>query len=127
VIESPAVITGDQSAFVRGVHDVGTGIQYFQDPDAALAALTFPQHGQFGTRNAFRSEGFWKLDTVLSKKWQMPWAESHVLTFRAEAYNVTNTNFFSSPSFDITSTNFGRITASQSTPRVIQFALRYDF
>ena len=128
VIESPAVLTGDPLLLTRQIHDTPQGIQYFADPDGLFAALRFPRHGETGRRNAFRSEGFWKLDAVVSKKWRMPWSEGHNLTFRAEAYNVTNSNFFSAPSFDISSpTTFGLVTASQSTPRVIQFALRYDF
>jgi len=127
--ESPAVFTGSgNSALSAGIHDEGTGIQYFADPEAVLDLLRFPHHGETGNRNTFRSEGFWKLDTVVMKKFKMPWAESHLLTFRAEAYNLTNTNFFAPPALDISDpVNFGRITASQSNPRVLQFALRYDF
>jgi hypothetical protein len=127
VIESPAVLTGDLSLLKASIHDEGTGIQYFADPAAVLAALRYPKHGETGNRNTFRSEGFWKLDTVVSKKFKMPWAESHLLTFRAEAYNLTNSNFFAPPALSIATTDFGRITASQSSPRVLQFALRYDF
>ena len=118
----------DPSLFRPSIHDEGGGIQYFADKDAVLAALRFPRHGENGNRNTFRSEGYWKLDTVVSKKWRMPWSEGHQLTFRAEAYNVTNTNFFAPPALDISDrNNFGRVTASQSAPRVIQLALRYDF
>ena len=126
--ESPAVLIGDRSLFDAGIHDEATGIQYFGDPAAALEALRFPRHGEIGNRNIFRSEGFWGVDMVVSKKWAMPWSERHFLTFRTEAYNLTNSNFFAPPALDISSPGtFGRITASQSTPRVIQFALRYDF
>jgi Carboxypeptidase regulatory-like domain len=128
--EGQAVIVGgtNPSIFQASIHDEGTGIQYFADKDAVLAALRFPRHGENGNRNTFRSEGYWKLDTVVSKKFRMPWSEGHMLTFRAEAYNVTNTNFFAPPALDISDpNNFGRITASQSAPRVIQFALRYDW
>jgi len=126
--ESPAVLVGDRSVFESNIRDEGSGIQYFADPDAVLAALRFPRHGETGNRNLFRSEGFWKIDAVVSKKFMMPWSEKHFLTFRAEAYNLTNSNFFAPAALDISSPGtFGRITASQSTPRVLQFALRYDF
>jgi hypothetical protein len=126
--ESPAVLTGSSSVFASNIRDLGTGIQYFADPDAVLAALRYPRHGETGNRNLFRSEAFWKVDAVVSKRFSMPWSERHHLTFRAEAYNVTNTNFFAPPALDISSPGtFGFITASQSTPRVLQFALRYDF
>ena len=126
--DNPAVLIGDRSAFKAEIHEEGGGIQYFADPAAALAALRYPRHGEGGSRNIFRSEGFWTLDAVLSKKFKMPWAESHVVSFRAEAYNLTNSTFFAAPATSFSSpATFGRITAVQSTPRVVQFALRYDF
>jgi len=126
--ESPAILTGDGALFTAGVHDEAAGIQYFADPEAILGALRFPRHGETGNRNIFRSEGYWNVDMVVSKRWAMPWSERHYLSFRAEAYNITNSTFFAPPALDISSPGtFGRITATQSTPRVVQFALRYDF
>lgn len=127
VTDSPAVLTGNISAFRSNIRDEGTGIQYFADPAAVQAALRYPRAGEFGNRNIFRSEGFFEIDMVLAKKFKMPWSDGHVLTFRTEAYNLTNTNFFSGPNLAFRSTTFGRITTSQSAPRVLQFALRYDF
>jgi hypothetical protein len=125
--DTPPVLIGDPSTFAVDVRDQGTGIQYFADPDDVQAALRYPLHGESGARNIFRSEPYWNIDMVVSKKFPMPWSENHLLTFRAEAYNLTNSNFFSPPNLIFGSTNFGRITTSQSTPRVLQFALRYDF
>ena len=126
--ESPAILTGDRSLFAPGVQDEAGGIQYFADPQAVLDSLRFPRHGETGNRNTFRSEGFWKLDMAVSKRFIMPWSERHFLTLRAEGYNVTNTVFFAPPALDISSPGtFGRITATQSASRVVQFALRYDF
>jgi hypothetical protein len=123
----PAVLTGDRSVFKADIHNEGTGIQYFADPAAVQAALRYPRHGEVGNRNIFRSEGYWGIDAVVSKKFRMPWSENHRLTIRAEAYNLTNSNFFGSPNLTFGSTTFGRITTSQSSPRELQFALRYDF
>ncbi len=124
---SPSVLTGAPIDLTSNIRDEGTGIQYFADPAAVNAALRFPRHGESGNRNFFRSPGFWNLDLALSKKWKMPWSEKHLLTFRAEAYNATNSNSFSTPNVGLNSTSFGRITGSLSSPRDIQFALRYDF
>jgi hypothetical protein len=127
-IDTPAVLVGDRSAFKAGIQEEGGGIQYFADPAAALAALRYPHHGERGSRNLFRSEAYWNIDAVVSKKFKMPWAESHVLSLRAEAYNLTNSNFFAPPATAFNSPGtFGRVTAVQSVPRVMQFALRYDF
>ena len=126
---SPTVLaTSNPTAFVRNIHDDASGeIQFFADPDAVQANFRYPHHGEIGNRNLFRSEGFWNIDAVVSKKFKMPWSENHLLTFRAEAYNLTNSNFFGLPDLNFQSTTFGQVTTSQSTPRVIQFALRYDF
>lgn len=123
----PAILTGDRSVFKSNIRDEGTGIQYFADPAAVQAALRYPRHGEVGNRNIFRSPSFWNIDAAVSKRFRMPWSENHRLTIRAEAYNLTNSNFFSGPNLTFGSTNFGRITTSQSAPRELQFAIRYDF
>lgn len=127
-VSNPSVLIGDRSAFAADIRDEGTGIQYFADPAAAEAALRFPRHGEVGTRNLFRSPNFWNLDMALSKRFRMPWSETHRVTIRAEAYNLTNSVSFDAPaSFGIGSSTFGRITGALSNPRELQFALRYDF
>jgi hypothetical protein len=124
---SPLIFSGDTSLLRADIRDEGTGIQYFADPDAVEAALRYPRHGESGNRNRFRSEGFWNIDMALSKRFAMPWSENHRLTLRAEVYNLTNSTFFSSPNLTLGSSSFGLITAVQSVPRELQFAIRYDF
>ena len=123
----PPVLIGGSTTFPVDIRDEGTGIQYFADPNAVQAAFRFPRHGEIGNRNLFRGPSYWNIDAAISKRFQMPWSEKHQLTFRAEAYNLTNTNHFGPPNLNYGSANFGRITTVQSAPRVIQFALRYDF
>lgn len=122
VIANNSIDRGDSN-----VRDEGTGIQYFADPKAVNDSLRFPRHGESGNRNTFRSLGFWSLDLAISKKWKMPWAERHLITFRVEAFNATNNNSFDVPNITLNSTSFGQITDSLSSPRDIQFSLRYDF
>jgi hypothetical protein len=126
-VNSPAIVVGDQSAFRSDIREDGGGIQYFADPAAAEAALRFPRHGEIGARNTFRSPAFVNFDMGLSKRFTMPWSENHRITLRADAFNVTNTNAFSTPNLTLESPSFGRITGSLSTPRELQFAIRYDF
>jgi hypothetical protein len=82
------------------------------------------------------------LDFGLFKVFKMPYNENHNLQFRWEVFNATNTqrlttvlgNTFSvgldpylgGPAGTPTST-FGNLTAIQGDPRIMQFALRYQF
>ena len=56
--------------------------------------------------------------------------EGSTLQFRAEFFNLTNTPKFGQPSNDFaggTNSAFGQITSTVSNPRIIQFALKYNF
>jgi len=60
----------------------------------------------------------------------MPYAEGHSIQFRWEVFNVPNTVRFDvqsvQPELDI-ATSFGKYTRLLSNPRIMQFALRYEF
>lgn len=127
IVNSPAIQIGNESAFKANIRDEVGGIQYFADATAAQAALRYPRHGEIGSRNIFRTSSFWNLDMGLSKKFKAPWSESHKFSVRVDAFNATNTNSFNAPNLSYNTTTFGRITSSLSTPRELQFALRYDF
>jgi outer membrane receptor protein involved in Fe transport len=65
-------------------------------------------------------------DIAMAKRFFMPF-EGHTLQFRAEAFNAFNQHYFSDPSLALSSpATFGQFRAA-STPRVFQFALRYEF
>lgn len=124
---SPAALVG--SVVPQGsLHDDLTNktIQYFNDPTAALAALRFPHHGEIGNRNILRGPAFWNLDTAVLKNIKMPW-EGQRIQLRWESYNALNHNSFALPNASFTSAAFGQVTASSSTPREMQFAIRYEF
>ncbi len=131
-LDSLAAFSNNNSNALRGkIHDDGSGtsatIQFFADPETAADALRFPLHGEVGNRNIFRGPRFWNVDTALLKNFRMPWSESHKLVFRWESYNLFNNHIFALPDASISSPTFGQITGSASTPRVMQFALRYEF
>jgi len=106
----------------------------FADPTAAYRSYRNPKPGEYGDRNVLREPNFIVLDLGLYKSFNF--GEKHKVTFRTEAFNVTNTQrltgsgfypagvdpFLGSPSSD-----FGSLTAIQGTPRVLQFAIRWDF
>jgi len=102
----------------------------FPDPTAAFNAYEFTYPGQSGSRNKVRGDGFLGLDASLSKRWIMPYKEGHSVQFRWEVFNVGNFTRFdvnSNPSSLTNSTNFGTYTGLLTNPRVMQFALRYEF
>ena len=85
--------------------------------------------GESGTRNPLRGPGFAGLDLGLSKRWKMPFGESHSLVLRWEVFNVLNLTRFDVGTINnsISSASFGNYSGLLTNPRVMQFALRYEF
>jgi hypothetical protein len=106
------------------------GPNLFPDPAGAFSAfqLTFP--GQSGSRNVIRGDGFFTIDTGLSKRFAMFYNEKHSIQIRAEAFNVTNSVRFDANQLSLSLSNsvgFGKYSGTLNTPRVIQFGGRYEF
>jgi hypothetical protein len=88
--------------------------------------------GESGQRNNLRGPGYFGIDAGLAKTWNI--TEHQLVRFSWEVFNVTNT-----PRFDVGSmqnvgnnsvssgSTFGEFTKTMTTPRVMQFALRYSF
>ncbi|MGH9671585.1 MAG: TonB-dependent receptor domain-containing protein, partial [Bryobacteraceae bacterium] len=92
------------------------------------ARFGFPGAGEIGTsgRNAFHGPRFFNLDLSLVKKFRI--IEGHSVNFRWEAYNLLNNVNFGNPGTNLTqAATFGKVSAQVSNPRIMQFALRYDF
>ena len=82
------------------------------------------------SRNILRGDGFFGLDMGLSKRWKMPYWDQHSLQFRWEVFNVPNATRFNTTSLSLAldqGTSFGHYTQLLTNPRVMQFALRYEF
>ncbi len=106
----------------------------FADADAAYASFRTPHPGETGTRNAIRFPSSFNIDAGLAKSFDMPWKEGHKINFRWDVFNVTNTPFFGGQAAatigytgSAAGTTFGRYTGMRNSPRIMQFALRYDF
>ncbi len=85
-----------------------------------------------GARGMLELPGWKNMDLLLSKYFQMPW-EGHRLQFRFEAFNLTNTAHLGGPgnnnpvrAINANSGNGARIFLAD-LPRIIQFALKYNF
>lgn len=106
------------------------GPNLFANPQSALNSFTFTDAGSSGSRNVLRAPRFFTLDMGLSKSFMMPWSEKHHLQIRWEAFNLTNTPNFSSFSLSLDDpSSFGKIvgTTGDSSRRIMQVGLRYDF
>src|SRR5262245_44029865 len=82
--------------------------------------------GTVGTRGIVLGPQFFNLDLAISKRFQI--REQHSIQFRAEAFNALNKVNFNNPTTLSLAgpAAFGQLTSAQD-PRVMQFALRYEF
>ncbi len=106
------------------------GPNLFPDPANAIRSYDYTLVGESGERNGVRGDGFFGIDIGLGKTWKMP-VEGHTLQFRWETFNLTNSVRFdvNSTTLDLGSgrTNFGKYSTTLTQPRIMQFALRYEF
>jgi hypothetical protein len=126
-LDAPAVVSGPLKT---GIHtDANGNLQYFADPNAALANISFPIGGTVGNRNAARGPGFFDMDMGVFKSFQLPWSEKQRFVFRWDSFNTLNHPSFGTPGTNTLSdtSSFGIINSTASAPRVSQFALRFEF
>jgi hypothetical protein len=106
----------------------------FSDPQAAYQSFRNAYPGEAGDRNILRDPNYVVFDAGLFKTFGI--TENQRVTFRLEVFNVTNTQRLTGvtgldggidPYLGTAPNGFGRLTSIQGTPRVVQFALRYDF
>ena len=75
-----------------------------------------------------RTQAMHNLDAVLAKDFNMTTFDRPLtVTFRAEAYNVTNTVQFGFPNSSPTSQSFGQVTSALNSPRDLQLAVKVKF
>ena len=121
-----------------GAYHLANGnVNLFPDPSSAESFFNPALPGQVGVRNFVRGDGYFGIDLGLSKRWKMPWSEKQTLALRWEVFNVTNSTRFdfndqnsssaSESNNSIAVPNFGNYTHLMTNPRVMQFALRYEF
>ena len=114
-----------------------TAPNLFANGPAAINSFGYAFPGQTGARNQLRGPGFFGVDLGLAKRWKMPWSEGQSLQFRWEVFNLTNSVRFDVQSAAATNPagtlyngngqTFGNYTGLITNPRIMQFALRYEF
>jgi hypothetical protein len=104
------------------VSAVNNGIYFGQ-------TIRLPYAGEAGSRNNFRGDGYFDIDSSLTKTWRIgDWLR---LKFAAEVYNITNSDRFDVSLAGLNartaSSNLGNYTANLSEYRRMQFGLRTEF
>jgi hypothetical protein len=106
-----------------------SGPDIFADPTAALAAFRPEWPGESGVRNSVIGEGMFDIDTGVSKDFSL--GEQRRLEFSWQAFNATNSVRYdvrgAQPSLSYGAAQFGRYLGTITTPRFMQFALRFAF
>jgi hypothetical protein len=106
----------------------------FTDPTAAYQSFRNARPGEIGDRNVLRDPNFVSFDAGLYKSINV--REGQKVTFRLEVFNVSNTQRLTNigtfgveldPFLKTPPSDWGRLTAIQGHPRVVQLAVRYDF
>jgi outer membrane receptor protein involved in Fe transport len=98
---------------------------YFDTTAFTQPPLFTPDWGQLG-RNIIR--GPKQINTDFSIMKSIPITESQGVEFRAEFFNLfNNVNFANPVNIIYPSSNFGSIVSTTTGPRVVQFALKYNF
>jgi hypothetical protein len=127
--DAPAILTGpisDLRIHLNG--GKGQTLFAYANPTQANADFTGPLGFNIGTRNNLRGPGYFNLDMGVGKRFPLG-TERVALKIRADAFNVFNHPSFSTPSNDITdsSVQFGVISSTASTARVLQGSVRVEF
>ncbi|MFL6332525.1 MAG: TonB-dependent receptor domain-containing protein [Pyrinomonadaceae bacterium] len=91
-------------------------------------AFVAPNPARLGNcgRNTVRGPGLTNFDASLARVFDY-FGENRELEFRWEVFNVLNTPQFGLPDRNISGTAAGRISTLAGDPRVMQFALKFNF
>ena len=130
-LTSSGILTGSAPKTGTFIDKDGDPNAFQQGPDASKAfRAAFP--GESGQRNNLRGPGFLNTDMSLTKAWKIK--ESQSIKFSWEVFNVFNnvrfdvaTMAFNNGSFAANASQFGKFTKTLSTPRLMEFMLRYSF
>lgn len=108
-------------------HIVNGAPQAFSNPTNLAVRLPYP--GEAGQRNNFIGDGYFDIDSGLTKSWKI--TEAQQVKFAWEVFNVTNSARFDTNPNSLNnqygSGSLGSYSATLSLPRKMQFSLRYSF
>ena len=127
---TPTISSDRANTGVGGQRPNRIGSGELDDPTVAVwfdkTAFVLPAQFTYGNSGGsiLREDTYKTLDFSLFKQFRIG---THRLQFRAETFNMTNTPSFNAPNSAIDTAAGGRVTSTSSTPRQMQFALKYNF
>jgi hypothetical protein len=127
-IQRPFIVPGvdpklDEPVWVPDSAGFNTRLQYFD-----LAGAFRPNGpGEWGDtpKGSLRGPGFWNVNLSFSRNVNL--AQGRRLELRAEAFNLFDTVNWGNPNVQLANANAGRITSTSGDPRIMQFAVKYNF
>ena len=131
-------LTGESQQKAQRVEGVDPYLdEPFWVPDAAgrntrlqwlnMAAFTNAAPGTYGntTRGYLNGPGFWNVDLAFSRNLNV--APGRRIELRVEAFNLFNTVNWANPNTTVGNANAGQITNTVGDPRIMQFAMKFNF
>jgi hypothetical protein len=111
------------------VNGVPVGPDIFTNPGTAVSSFRQDWPGESGTRNNIIGAGIFNIDTGLSKDFSL--GETRRLEFSWQTFNISNSVSYNvrgaQPSLGYAPNKFGLYSSTLTTPRFMQFALRFAF
>jgi hypothetical protein len=127
---TPTISSDRANTGVGGQRPDRIGSGELDEPTVELwfdkSAFILPAQFTYGNSGGgiLREDSYKTLDFSLFKQFRIG---THRLQLRAEAFNVTNIPSFNAPNTAIDTAAGGRVTSTSSSPRQMQFALKYEF
>jgi hypothetical protein len=109
--------SGQRADCIAPMRVIGDANQWWDINALADPNVVDPDTARFGTcgSNSYRGPGLVNFDLGLFRQFNI--TERVSLQFRGEAFNISNTPHFNTPTASITSGNFGVVTGLQNTGR----------
>ena len=128
-IEGDAMPNGPLPATTNGYVASVQGPDIFANPQAAINAFRQDWPGESGVRNNVIGAGLFNIDTGVAKDFSL--GEDRSLEFSWQTFNMTNSVSYNvrsaQPSLGFGPDQFGKYSSALTTPRFMQFALRFSF
>ena len=125
--QRPVIVAGvdpylDNPTWVPNAGGFNTQLQWID-----MAAFANAPRGERGTtrRGTLYGPGFWNTDLAFSRLVNV--GAGRRIELRVEAFNLFNNVNWGNPNVQVGSNTAGRITSTAGDPRIMQFAMKYNF